>query len=121
MSRRKQPTNETPEQIFIRQKLEVISNIATRNERISWDRKMENMIKLLAKIQPIEAKITELILEKQVFFDEVSILRAEMVKDCVHPVDNLVYNTDDTLGEYIECKFCNKRFTIVGTDNGPRV
>ena len=113
MARQKQPDMETQEQQNIRKQLETISNISTRNERISWERKMDNMVKLIAKIRPIEEQITDLILQKQVFFDDISALRAEMVKDCIHPITHLAHNVDEVMGEYIECKFCGKRFKPV--------
>jgi hypothetical protein len=120
MTRRKQPFDETDEQYNIRKQLEAIADISTRNERVSWDRKMDNMVKLIAKIRPIEEEITDLIHQKQEFFDDITKLRAEMVKDCVHPISHLVHGVDEALGEYVECKFCNKRFKSVNDSNGNR-
>lgn len=118
MSRRKQPYDESDEQYNIRKQLEAIADIATRNERVSWDRKMDNMVKLIAKIRPIEEEITDLILKKQEFFDDISKLRAEMVKDCVHPISHLAHNVDEVMGEFVECKFCGKRFKSLGDVGG---
>ena len=118
MSRRKPPENETQEQYDIRKQLEAISDISTRNERVSWERKMNNMVTLLSKIRPIEEQITDLIVSKQGYFDEISTLRAEMVKDCIHPMSHLVHGVDDVFGEYVECKFCNRRFKSVNLPNG---
>jgi hypothetical protein len=120
MARHKLPDNETTEQQQIRKQLENVANISTRNERVSWERKLDNMVKLVAKIRPIEEKITDMIIEKQAFFDEISTLRAEMVKDCVHPLSHLVHKVDDVMGEFVECKFCGKRFKpVVTPDDNP--
>lgn len=113
MARHKPAFDETEEQYTIRKQLEAIADISTRNERVSWDRKMDNMVKLIAKIRPIEEEITDLILKKQEFFDDITKLRAEMVKDCVHPISHLVHGVDEVMGEYVECKFCNRKLVTV--------
>ena len=51
MARIKKLPNESETQYNTRVQIEHISNIATRNERISWERKMDNMVKLLAKMR----------------------------------------------------------------------
>lgn len=88
--------------------LDTIANISTREEKAAWNRKLEKMNKLLEKLQPIEDKIIELNIEKIPIFDEVSQLRVLMVNSCIHPEDQLIV-TD----EYVDCKFCNKRITLV--------
>lgn len=111
MARKKRPEGETPEQAEIRRAMEAISNNATRSEKVSWDRKMDNMVKLLATLKPIEEQILELMATKQPIFDQVAELRSDMVHDCVHPYTHLVYKTTDE-GDVIECKFCMKRFSV---------
>lgn len=118
MARRKKPENETVEQAEIRHSLETIADTATRNEKVSWERKMDNMVKLIAKLRPLEDKIVELLAQKQPIFDEISVLRAEMVKECVHPISHLAVKEEDQIGSYVECKFCGKRFTVVKDSNG---
>ena len=108
MAKRKKPENETPEEASIRQVLETASDFATRSEKVSWDRKMDNMVSLLAKLKPIEEKILDLMSTKTTIVDEIASLRAEMVRDCVHPFTMLTYNTDHTAN----CKFCGKRFFV---------
>ena len=39
--------------------------------------------------------------------DEINALRSEMVKECVHPIDDLVYKET-----HIECKFCNGKIGV---------
>ena len=107
MPRRKKPENETQEEALIRQELETIANTASRSEKTSWNRKMNNMVSLLAKLKPIEDKILELIKQKESIFDEIQELRSVMVKECVHPFDQLIYK-----GDYIECKFCNRKLNL---------
>jgi hypothetical protein len=110
MSRRKKPEGETPEQAEYRRRLEAIADNATRSEKVSWDRKMDNMVSLIAKLRPIEDKIIDLMAEKTPIIDDITALRREMVKECVHPYTHLTIRDDDS----VECKFCNKRFSVVG-------
>lgn len=109
MSRRKKPEGETPEQAELRRRLEAIADNATRSEKVSWDRKMDNMVTLIAKLRPIEDAILDLMSQKTPIIDDITALRREMVKDCVHPYTHLTMRDDDI----VECKFCNKRFTMV--------
>ena len=104
MARQKKPENETVEQARIRQILESVSNNSLRSEKTSWNRKMDNMVKLIAKIRPIEQQILDLMADKMPIADDVAALRSEMVKECIHPLEQLVYNED-----VITCKFCNRK------------
>lgn len=112
MSRRKKPDGETTLQAESRHRLESIADNATRSEKVSWSRKMDNMVSLIAKLRPIEDKILDLMAEKTPIIDDITALRREMVKDCVHPYTHLIELDDGT----VECKFCNKRFGLVGAD-----
>lgn len=109
MPRRKKPENETQEEALIRQELETIANTASRSEKTSWNRKMNNMVTLLAKLKPIEDEILELVAKKSVIFDEVQTLREVMKRECIHPFDQLVYKED-----YAECKFCTRKVKLHG-------
>lgn len=113
MARRKKPEGETQEQSEIRRTLELISNKANRGEKVAWERKQDNMIKLLAQIRPIEDKILDLMAEKTPILDQVHELRKDMVTECVHPITMLTYNQHDGI---IVCKFCEKKFSIHKTD-----
>lgn len=113
MAKRKKSENETVEESSIRQTLETIADNATRSEKVSWDRKMDNMVSLLAKLKPIEEQILDLMDAKTKIMDEISILRSDMVRECVHPYTMLTYNTDHTAN----CKFCGKRFSVKNRDN----
>jgi len=107
MARRKRPENETPEETLIRQRLESVANSSTRSEKTSWNRKMDNMVKLIAVIRPIEEQILDLMAQKMPIMDDVTALRATMVKECIHPLDDLLYK--DT---HIVCKFCGTKLGI---------
>ncbi len=107
MARRKVPENETKEEAKIRKQREGIANTADRSEKTSWNRKMDNMVKLMSRIRPIEEQIIALQSRKQPIFDEIQELRALMVKECVHPYEYLVINEDHAL-----CKFCNKKISL---------
>lgn len=113
MARRKTPDNETNDEQSIRHIKETIANSANRSEKTSWNRKMDNMVKLMSTLRPIEEQILELQAKKMPIFDEIQGLRLSMVKECVHPFEYLVVNVD-----HVVCKFCDKRIRIpdVGTE-----
>jgi len=107
VARRKKPEDETAEQERQRKIFESISNFSDRSEKTSWNRKMDNMVKLLAQLRPIEEKILELQADKMPIFDDVQALRETMVKECVHPYPHLTLFED-----HVVCKFCNKKIRI---------
>lgn len=108
MARRSKPENETPEQEAERQLLEAVANSSDRSEKTSWNRKLDNMVGLLAQLAPIEERIIELQAEKMPIFDKVQILREAMVGECIHPYQYLTQ-----IGENVVlCKFCNKRVKV---------
>ena len=87
--------------------LNSVANHASLSDKISWNRKYDNMQKLITKIHPIEEQIVELRASILPFYDEIAELRQVMVEECIHPIDLLVLHDD-----YIECKFCNRKFSI---------
>ena len=107
MARQRKPENETPEQARVRQLLETIANNSDRSEKTSWNRKMDNMIKLIAKLRPIEEQILDLESRKLPIIDEVQELRQLMIKECVHPYDHLTYFED-----HMKCKFCERNISV---------
>lgn len=124
MARRKAPANETTEEMEIRKEREEISNHATRSEKVSWERQYGNMQKLLTdKLQPIENKILDLIGQKNKVFDEIVVLRDELIRDCIHPFEHVVEDDPSAsplidsvtilrpTGTYV-CKFCNKKVAL---------
>lgn len=104
MARMKKPEKETQDQAVERRQTENIANKATRGEKTSWYRMMDNMVKLIAKLRPIEDKLLELSAQKIPILDEIAELRAKMVKECVHPFEHLVSKDGFT-----ECKFCGTK------------
>lgn len=107
MARRKKPEEETVGETTYRRVREEISNAANRSEKTSWNRKMDNMVKLLAALRPIEDQIIELQAKKIPLFDEIQLLRIQMVKECIHPFEYLIVK--DT---HVSCKFCEKNLSI---------
>lgn len=107
MARQRKPENETIDQARTRQLLESIANNADRSEKTSWNRKMENMVKLITKLRPLEEKVLELEEKKLPIIDDIQELRLTMVKECVHPFDHLVY-----FENHVRCKFCNRRISV---------
>ena len=112
MARRKTPENESAAEKRDRQIKEAIANSPNRSEKTSWNRKMDNMVKMLATLRPIEEKIIELQAQKMPIFDEVQTLRNMMVNTCVHPYEYLAVHAD-----HVECKFCGKRIRIPDGSN----
>jgi len=107
MARIKKPENETPRETEIRRILEHMANVANRSEKTSWNRKMDNLVKLMMLLEPIEQSILDIIeTEKTPMMDQISALRAVMVKECIHPFEYLIMSETD---DVITCKFCNKK------------
>jgi hypothetical protein len=112
MPRQRKQENETEEQAASRRRRERVANTANRSDKVSWNRKMDNMVKLLAELKPIQDKIIELEASKQPILDQIAELRNIMRKECVHPFDHLVdYDT------YILCKFCDKKLNPANDDS----
>lgn len=107
MARKKKPVGESAEETQIRQTLEKVANTANRSEKTSWNRKMNNMVALLAELRPIEEQILELTAAKHEVFDRIQVLRNVMVQECIHPFEQLIHK-----GTYAECKFCNRRVSL---------
>lgn len=108
MARRRKPEDETTAEERERRIKETIANASTRSEKTSWNRKMDNMVGLLAKLRPIEAEILEIIKEKKLpIMDQVSLLRTTMVNECIHPYEQLV-----VVDDHVKCKFCERRVGI---------
>lgn len=112
MARKKIPENETTDETILRQTKESISNNSNRSEKTSWNRKMDNMVKLITRLQPLEEKIIELQNEKIPVFDELQKLRLTMVNECIHPFEYLVISEDHAL-----CKFCSKKVSLPNGSN----
>lgn len=110
MARMKKPENETEREAEVRQILEKMANVANRSEKTSWNRKMDNLVKLMVLMEPIEQRILDIIeTEKTPLMDQISELRAVMVKECVHPFEYLIIDDDS---DVVTCKFCNKKINV---------
>lgn len=107
MARRKRPENETEDEKRIRQILETVSNYPDRSDKTSWQRKMSNLEKLVAELKPIEDILLDFNTRKQEIVDKITILRKEMVENCLHPYDMLVLKED-----HVDCKFCQRKIAI---------
>lgn len=113
MAKRKKPEEETPAATKERYLKESISNNANRSEKTSWNRKMDNMVRLLAELQPLEEQILALEAKKLPIFDEIQELRAQMVQECIHPYEYLLIENNAA-----KCKFCERRLVIRKLDEG---
>jgi len=113
MAKKKKPESETFEQAKEREIFEQISNMADRSEKTAWNRKMDNMVKLITKLQPVEEKILKIIHEEKIpIQDEIQNLRAIMVNECIHPFEYLV--SKDGI---VYCKFCEKKMSVISNGN----
>ena len=86
-----------------------ISTLATRSERSSWERKLNNLMAVMVKLKPIEDQIIALNAQRGPILDELNEIRTMMVHTCVHPQEQLVMQEVDV----VQCKFCNRRLKLV--------
>jgi hypothetical protein len=105
MARRKSPEDETQDQKDTRLLISSVTDAAPRALKVSWDRKMDNMVTLMASLTPLEDKILDLMAQKTPIINEIDALRKVMVKECIHPRPSLTSNDG-----IVHCKFCNRRF-----------
>ena len=109
MAKKRKPENETEEEKRLRLQFEAISNNANRSEKTSWNRKMDNMVNLMASLRPIEQKILDIWeKEKNPIMDNIHELRKTMINECIHPYEYLVEKDG-----VIICKFCERRIGLV--------
>ena len=108
MVRKLKPVNETPEEMKERRLVEFIANNSTRSEKVSWNRKLDNLVVLMAELTPVEEEIMSLIVKKKVpIMDQIQELRGLMVNECIHPSDYL-----EPKDGYVECKFCQTKIRV---------
>lgn len=81
----------------------------TNYEKVSWRRKQKNIEKLVEELEPIQESILDLIVKKNAIMDKITVVRKQMVLECVHPADHLIVREDDTL----YCKFCERSMGLV--------
>lgn len=108
MARAKTPAGETPEQTKTRQLLDTIANVATRGEKVSFDRKFDNMVSLLSLVKPIEDQILDLMAQKVPIIEQIEALRKTMIGNCIHPMTHLTVHNNT-----VHCKFCNRTFSVL--------
>lgn len=98
--------------------LKAVTNVKDKNEKLSWTRRQKRVNSIVEeKLNPLSmellriqeefrARIDPMIAERIEIMDELEILRAQMVKECIHPLDHLIHK-----GTHIECKFCNVKLS----------
>ena len=84
-----------------------VANTANISDKQSWNRKFDNLQKLINDVNTIGDKILELESSKSPIIDDISILRNQMIQECIHPHEFLL-----ELEDHVICKFCNKKFNI---------
>lgn len=94
----------------IENQLTSVGKQKTKNEKLAWQRKLKKMEGLIAELEPLQEAILAIMDKKQPILDDITLLRNEMIKECVHPRDYLIHK-----GSHIECKFCSARLSIPST------
>lgn len=89
---------------------EEIANHATTSEKNAWQRKKRKMNKLMEELTPIEEELLDLKKRKDELVDQITLLRQEMVKSCIHP-SNMVIEVTDQPGVAV-CKFCDTKVSL---------
>lgn len=87
--------------------LSEVAKHADKNQRLSWRRKKKRIDELLERIEPLQQKKLDIILEMQPILDQIEEVRVKMVEECVHPIDYLVHK-----GTHVECKFCKSKIKV---------
>lgn len=84
-----------------------VSNVANQSDKNAWNRKFDNMQKLIDQVNTLADQIMDLEEQKMPLIDEINQLRTIMVQECIHPKDMIIEYDD-----HIHCKFCDKKFTV---------
>lgn len=99
--------NEELSKEMMQRHIDAIATHQHKNTRLAWKRKQDKMSALIEKAAEVEQEILQLVLKKQPIMDEIQMLRAEMVKECIHPKDHLAHH-----GTYLVCRFCERKLSI---------
>lgn len=87
-----------------------ICNHAKRNEKTAWERKRKKLSMLIdEQLAPLEEQERAIILKKIPILDQIELVRQQMVETCIHPYDELVYNSN---AQIFTCKFCEARINV---------
>lgn len=99
-------TNKTEEEI--QSDLNSISSGKNKNERLSWKRKYDKLQEMITnEIKPLEDLILQMLEKKMQALDRLAELRKQMVKECIHPKNNLIHKEN-----HVECKFCTAKLSL---------
>lgn len=86
----------------------VIHQQSTQLDKTSWQRKYDNLQKLVKQVNDLADQMSEIEALKIPIIDQIAELRQQMVQECIHPVEMLVEHEDCTI-----CKFCDKRINLL--------
>lgn len=95
----------TNEQILAKK----VASLFSQSERNKFKRRHEKIQELIKDVQRIEKKVMDLKTRSQPLYDEIAVIRAEMVEMCTHEPEYLVFHDDNI----VECKFCNKKINVL--------
>ena len=99
-------TDKTDEQK--QQDINTIAAVKNKNERLSWKRKHEKLTEMIEnEIRPLEELMLKTLEQKMKAVDRMDELRKQMVKECIHPKEQLIHK-----GTYVECKFCDCKLSL---------
>lgn len=93
---------------IIENDFEYVSKVKDKNERLAWKRKYDKLQAIIKeKMEPLNEEALKIIEKKQLVMDEITSLRKQMIKECVHPKEFLVH-----MGTHVLCKFCNTNLSL---------
>lgn len=88
--------------------LTIIASVKNKNERLSWKRKYDRLQEMIDnEIRPLEDLLLKTLEKKLSAMDRIEELRKQMIKECIHPKNNLIHK-----GDHVLCKFCNANISL---------
>lgn len=77
----------------------------------AWEANFTTITEKLAQAQKVQAEILSLEDKKMAIFDEIEMIRKDLIRNCIHPTDLVNESADGVL----HCMFCDTHFKIVTT------
>ena len=88
-----------------------VSDLANDKDKMSWRRYGRELSKNLELIEPMYQELLILKNKMQPIENRIDIIRSKMVDECIHPQEELVYESDTNM---VVCKFCKSRMKYRG-------
>jgi hypothetical protein len=89
-----------------------VYNVSPRYDKTAWLRRYEKMIGIIENdINPLVEMKYKIDDQLQQLFDQVAVLKQELVDNCIHPVD--MQEVIDQDEHVVYCGFCKRKLRIV--------